>query len=330
MNCGRPLVLTIALAFLLVAPALGQQVLLVYLPGAPIESANNLADATAALTGYLAREVPEVTLEPRLYRRLADAETYLQGPEGANVVAILAEASFLREVDTDFAPAFRFLRGGKPTYRRLLVVQADSGAAKLVDVQGRSLGVVETAATSAGAFLAQTVFEGEVDPTSWFSQVTAISDDFTAAANVLYGQIDAAMVADHNPFLASHLGNDLISVYESPPLSLPALAFRKGFLSGNVRQNLDGAVGRLVSDQAGQNVLTQLRLDGMEILSAGTTSAGLAAPAPRAKELAIALPDPALLQLKPLGPPSPDTVTFDLEVELPDIPLPLSQEGGSQ
>ena len=109
--------LAFALAFFLLCSGMAsaQQVLLVHLPGAPVEAANRIAGAANALAAYLSQEVPDVTLDVQLFRRFADADAYLRGGDGSRVVAVVVEASFLLDAGAGgaFVPTHRLRRGGK-------------------------------------------------------------------------------------------------------------------------------------------------------------------------------------------------------------------------
>ncbi len=320
----------LALACFLLALALpvsAQQVLLVHLPGAPVEAANRIAVAANTLADYLSQEVPELALEAQLFRRFADAEAFLQGAAGERVVAVLVEASFLLDAGagTAFEATHRFRREGLGTYRRLVVVKADTAdAERLVDLKGRSLSVVETTGASLEAFLERAVFEGEVAPAGWFGSIERVADDFSATAEVLYGQSDAALVGEHNPLLADHLGADLRSVYTSPPLSLPVVALRRGALGDAARAAWDAALGGIGGSAAGRPVLAELRFDGFEAI-AGESVASLTTSRVAAKEPEIVLPGAGAFEPALPAPLDASQLPFDLEIELPDVPLPEAE-----
>ena len=217
-------------ALVLAAPAAAQDTFVVHLPSAPVEAAAHLAEAMTDLAAYLSEKVPGSTLEVRLFRRWSDADSYLEG-HASSVALLLTEASFLldRGAGSGFAPTHRLKREGRDTYRRLVVVRADAeDLGSLADLKGRSLTVVETAGASGPSFLERAVFEGVVAPLEWFGKLESEVDDFSAANKVLYGQTDSALISEHNPLVAGHLGRDLRAVYTSPPLSLPVLAVREG------------------------------------------------------------------------------------------------------
>ena len=220
--------------------AAGGQTLLVHLPSAPVEAAGDQAEAITALAEYLAARLPARGLEPKIFRRWRDAQAFL-GDNSEDVTLMLSDASFALDRSSGLAPAYRFTRDGRSTYRRLLVVRSDRPELeKLVDLRGKTLALVETSGTTAdAAFLKREVFEDELDPADWFTTVASEVDDFSATASVLYGVTDAALVAEYNPLLADHLGQELRAVFESPELSLPVLSVREAAFEPADRAALD-------------------------------------------------------------------------------------------
>jgi ABC-type phosphate/phosphonate transport system substrate-binding protein len=314
------------------APASAQDVLLVHLPSAPIEAAAHLAEAMAELAGYLSKEVPDADFEVRLFRRWNDADGFLTA-SGAGVALVLAEASFLldRGPGSGLLPTHRLTRSGRGTYRRLVVVRAGAEDVRsLVDLQGRTLSIVETAGRSGPSFLERAVFEGEVAPLAWFGELRAEPDDFEAANKVLYGQSDAALLSEHNPLAAAHLGKDLRAVYTSPPLSLPVLAVRESAFGAGRRAALDRALAALAGDSRGRRVLEELKSDGFEPLRPAEARAVVELPRAPRKELEIALPAAVDLGLELPRPPPAGELPFTIVVEIPDVPLPRADAGRAE
>jgi len=243
----------------------------------------------------------------------------------------LTDVGFLAALPpgSGFVPIHRLVREGRGTYRRLLVVRADQESlAKLTDLRGRTLGVVETAGPAEAAYVGRAVFEGAVDLAGWFSRLDLVADDFTATSAVLYGQDDAALVAEHNPLLGAHLGQDLKTLFTSPPLSLPLLAVREAALTADQRRSLDDAMRGLAGDPRGRKLLEALKADGFAGLSAAEAAGVTALPSAGAKEPEIALPSAAGLTLTPAPLPAAAQLPFLLAVELPDVPLPREDDSG--
>lgn len=324
----RPVRLAFLPLALLAAPVFAQSTLLVHLPSAPVETASRLAEAVTELAQYLSEKTPGQSFEPQLFRRWSDAHDALTSG-GDRVALTLTDAAFLvaLEAGSGLTPTHRLVREGRGTYRRLLVVRADQpGFVRLSDLRGRTLGVVETAGPAEAAYVERAVFEGEVDPGTWFSRLEPMADDFTATSAVLYGQTDAALVAEHNPLLRDHLGRDLKSLYTSPPLSLPVLALREGALDTGQRRAFDDAMRDLPADPRGRKLLEALRADGFASLPAAEAVRLAALPSAGGKELEIALPGAAALAVTPAPLPPATQLPFLLAVELPEIPLPREGE----
>ncbi|MEM7582286.1 MAG: PhnD/SsuA/transferrin family substrate-binding protein [Acidobacteriota bacterium] len=301
---------------------------LVHLPSAPVEAANRQAGAITRLARYLSERLPDRTIETKIYRRWRDARQNLERqPE--NLALMLADASFVASESSGLRPAYRFVHRGSETYRRLLVVRTDrEGALKLADLRNASLAIVETAGSSDASFLRSQVFGGELDPVAWFAAISPTVDDFSATASVLYGQTDAALVAEYNPLLIDHLENDLRVVFESPEISLPVLWVHDEAFPAESLQALQAALASLTEDADGVELLAELGIEGFSRLRsvADLTSP----PARRDKVLAIALPTGGELELPEPPPPAPADLTFSVAIELPDIPLPVESGDGSQ
>ena len=318
-------------ATLFAGAATAQETLLVHLPSAPVESAGDLAGAVSALAGLLSDKVPGSDIQAQLFRRWSDANDFLEA-NGDHVALLLTEASFLldRGSGSGLVPTHRLVRSGRGTYRRHLVVRSDADALRsLVDLQGRTLAIIETAGSSGLSFLERAVFEGEVSPLEWFGKLESEVDDFSATNNVLYGQAEAALIAEHNPLLAQHLGGDLRAVYTSPPLSLPVLAIREPSFDTQRRAALEAVLATLGEDARGRQVLEGLKLEGFEPVRGAQARAIVELPRPGGKKLEIALPGTTDLGLEIAPAPPAGELSFTLAVELPDIPLPRSEEEGN-
>jgi len=179
-----------------------------------------------------------------------------------------------------------------------------------------------------GSVYAANMAAGAVDLAGWFSRLDLVADDFTATSAVLYGQDDAALVAEHNPLLGAHLGQDLKTLFTSPPLSLPLLAVREAALTADQRRSLDDAMRGLAGDPRGRKLLEALKADGFAGLSAAEAAGVTALPSAGAKEPEIALPSAAGLTLTPAPLPAAAQLPFLLAVELPDVPLPREDDSG--
>jgi ABC-type phosphate/phosphonate transport system substrate-binding protein len=320
-----------ALCCLLVAAsAPAQQTLLVHLPSAPVESTGSQAEAITTLAEYLSQALPDLRLEAKIFRRLDDAMAYL-GEHGDEVVLALSDAALVGDFPaaSGLEPYRRFTRQGRPTYRRLLVVRADrQELEKLVDLRGRTLAVVETAAGGAAAFLQRQVFENELDPAAWFGGIVPVADDFEATASVLYGQTDAALVAEYNPLLVRNLGQELEVVYETPPLSLPVLSVRSSAFDARLRAALDAALGDVAADPQAAPALAGLGIDGFDVVSGRSALLAAVSSSPE-KAFEIAVPAAGALTLAPPPAVASDQLPWTVAVELPEVELDPAAVGAA-
>ncbi len=309
----------------------GQQTLLVHLPSAPVESAGRQAEAITALSDYLSRALPDLGLETKIFRRLEDAMAYL-ADHGDSVALTLSDAALVSDFPaaSGLEPYRRFTRQGQPTYRRLIVVRADrEELQKLVDLRGRTLAVVETSAASGAAFLRHRVFENELDPPAWFSEVVPVVDDFAATASVLYQQTDAALVAEYNPLLSQHLGGELKALYESPRLSLPVLSLRSAIFGADLRSVLDRVLGGIAEDPQAAPALAELGIDGFDLVTDRSALLGDVASAP-SKAFEIAVPAAGTMTLAPPPAIAPGQLPWTLAVELPEFEIDPAAVSGSR
>ena len=303
-------------------PARGAEVMLVHLPSAPMENSARVASAVTSLAAYLNAEVSALELEVKIFRRWQDADAFFV-ENRSNVLAVLGDASFFLDhpLDEGLIPSWRFVRSGSETYQRLVVVRTESEEIQgLAGLRGRSLQIVKTTGEQTEAYLARSVFGGEVAPQTWFGSIDVVADDFTAVASVLHGKADAALVAEHNPLLLSELGAKLRAVYRSPSLSLPVLALRADALSAEQQSAFYDALARIGENNDGPHLLEDLGVDGLRPIASGDREVLLRLPTSERKVMEIALPASSDVPLAPFPPPSPEDVTFGLTLELPEFP----------
>lgn len=300
----------------------GPTVLVAHLPSTPEQTASRQAEAVATLAKYLSAKVPGVEIEAEMFGRAGDAAQFLAA-DGERVTLVLSEASFVLEpsASSAIAPTWRALRAGQATFRKLVVVKSDAAFAKLGDLAGKTLAVVESAAGGGSASLGDRVFEGEVDPGTWFSALSVVTNDFEAVTKVLYGQTDAALVAEYNPLLGRHLGKELRVIFESPPLSLPVLSLHGVTFDDVQREALELALERVQTDPGAQEALAVLGWEGFVALSPSDLSRLRNPRAAERKEFEIAVPRAGLEDLAIPPPPGVEILPLALAVELPDLPL---------
>ena len=302
--------------------------MLVYLPGAAVESPARLAGAVTDLAAYLNRQIPGLNLEVEAFRRAEDAVRFFEA-KGQDVIVVVSEPAFLLDFPPGFdaVPMYRFVRSGRETQQKLVVVKANQPALRsLVGLRGRTLSLALGTGQGSAAFLAHGVFAGELVPDAWFGAISPEPDDSSAIASVLFGRADAALVSEHNPLLATHLGQDLREVYVSPPVSMPVVAVRPSDLGETQRTAMDRALDELGRSAQGPKVLAGLGIDSLRRIAEGDgplERAGLLRlAAARSRTPAIALPPPSARGFEPLPGLKPEDLPFVVDLELVDLPLP--------
>lgn len=321
---------TYVLAMMLVglfstAAAAQDRTMVVYLPSTPTESASRVAAGITQLAVYLS-ERTGMRIEAKAFRRAEDAAAYLAGSP-AEVVLVVSDQAFLLDLPQGFdvVPAFRFVRSGRETGRKIIIVRSGDRATSLAGLRGRAIAMASGSGQGSIAYVSRLVFGGEIDPARWFSRIVREPDDFTAATNVMFGRVDAALVSDDNPLVAANLGKDLREVYASRPVSLPVVAIRSS-LSETQRTAVEQALAGVARASDSQTILAGFAIDRLQRIPDGSSAlerAGLMKlPTGTARTLEIALPA-VTIDAPRLTPLAPDQLPFFLGVELLDLPIPL-------
>lgn len=186
-----------------------RRTVVVFLPDVPAENEKKLAEAVSASLDQV-RAASGVPLDVELFRRAEDARAFASANRN-RVGIVISNPEFISSLGMDLRARFQLERGGRPTYRRVVVVPAGSSVRTLNDLRGRSISVVDGLREPA-------------DSERSVGSVVRATDDLSAMANVLYGKTDAAYVSEDNPLLAQHAAEQRI-LQTSGPISLPVIAF---------------------------------------------------------------------------------------------------------
>ena len=315
----------LAVLFLTGTAAAQDRTMVVYLPSTPTESASRVAAGITQLAAHLS-ERAGLRIEPKAFRRAEDAAAYLASSAG-EAALVVADPAFLMDLPSGFdvVPSHRFVRGGRETRRKIVVVRSSDRATSLAGLRGRALATAGGSGRGSNSYLTRMVFGGEIDPERWFSRVSHEPDDFTATTNVMFGRIDAALVSDDNPLVVANLGKQLREVYASRPVSLPIVAIRTT-LSDVQRSAIEQALGALPRANEGPAILAGLAIDRLQRINEGSGAmerAGLLRlPSGATRAMEIAIPS-VTIDVPRLTPLTPDQLPYFLGVELLDLPIPL-------
>jgi ABC transporter, phosphonate, periplasmic substrate-binding protein len=298
-----------------------RRTMLVHLPDAPIESMSRLGEGVSQLAAYMQTSVPDLTLEVKAFKKSEDALAFLDA-QNESVALVVCDAAFLLDLPEGFEVDHRFVRSGKETQRKIVVVKSDSGLATLADLRGRSITVALASTASGSRFLTENVFRNEIDASQWFSAVAHETDDFSSVAAVLYARTDAALVSEDNPLVRTHLGKDLTQVYASGPLSLAVVAVRPKALAPGEIEALEQSLDGLESRPDAEPIRTVLAIDGFRRIDGSRRIADFLGAATARRELEVVLPGPIRIEPGALSPMSPGLVPFVVGVELGEVTIP--------
>jgi superkiller protein 3 len=242
-----------------------RRTVLVFLPDIPAENEKRLAETMSGYVGQLA-SASNVPLHVELFRRADDARSFFAANRGS-VGIVVANPEFLVELASDLTPRFQFVREGRTSYKRVVIVPASSG---LKELRGRTLSIAE----------------GLRDNSGTGAKVVLATDDDAAVANVLFGKSDAAFVSEANPLFAQNASK--LRVVSSASAPMPVIAFAP--LLPADREALQPAI------RAAARTLAPLQVSGIADLEPDR-------PAPRKIEV-TALPPAALGLAAPSAPPA--------------------------
>jgi ABC-type phosphate/phosphonate transport system substrate-binding protein len=289
--------LLIAAALLLFATtAFAQRTLVVYLPDSPAESAKKLAESVTDLAQSVSQR-SGVPFELKFFRKAEDCAAFVAANR-RDIGLIVAPPEFIAELPDDLglAPIYQFSRSGKETYRRIVIVRSADPARSLADLRGRTISVVQPFARSA--------FRNDAPA---FRAIVPAADDQTAAANVLYGGSDAALVSELNPVAAAHIGKELRVIHTTGNVPLPIVA-----INDREREAVESAF------MASQTTLAAIQVTGLARLGGREETPR---PPEEKKQLEI-----VGVSVEALDLPAPSTASLSVPVmvamEVPEIVIP--------
>jgi tetratricopeptide (TPR) repeat protein len=257
-----------------------RRTVVVFLPDIPADTEKRLAETMSAYVAQLA-SASGVPLHIELFRRADDARSYFAANR-SSIGAVIANPEFVSDLAGDLSPRFQFLREGRTSYRRVVIVPAASGAK---DIRGRTMSIAEGLRDNSGAG----------------AKLVLATDDDAAVANVLFGKSDAAFVSEANPLLARNTSK--LRVIASAGASMPVIAFAP--LLPADREAVSPAI------RPAARTLTPLQVSGISEIETDR-------PAPRRIEV-TPLPATSLGLVAPSDPPA--KLALRANVALPHVTL---------
>lgn len=296
--------------------------MVVHLPEAPLESMGKLGEGVTQLASYVAANVPNLPLEVKAFRKSADASQFIAA-SGGNVALVACDAAFVLDLPPGYDVVHRFVRGGRETRRKLIIVKRDSGLGSLADLRGRTLTVPMPEGPRTARYLSDVVFGRELD-VSWFGGVAYETDDFTATASVLYGRTDAALVSEDNPLVASHLNDDLVEVYASDPVSMSVIAVNGALVGPAERASLERLLDDFATAPDTASIRAALLFDGFRRVDGARLLADLRGSASTGRELEVAMPALGPLPMEALPSLGAYEIPFVVGIELMEVEIPAT------
>lgn len=285
--------------------------MVVHLPNAPIESEADVAAAVARLADAIAVGAGS-DVDVRVFSRWSDAVETVDSSPG-DVVMVLTERPYHAQLlDTlRLRTVATFQRDGRLTYRKRLVMRADDdigGAPGLPALQGKRLALVELAARGGKTLLESLLLADTVMVDEWFAELQTAPRDPLAAANVLFGQSDAAFLSEHNPLLAEQAAGFTI-VLDSPEIPLPLLTVNQDALDTDEIERLKTAIESLVEAPGAGELFASMKVD--RVVLADTSLAWTPPSRPQAVRMVTG-------RAAPLSrPASPGDVVLDFSFAVP-------------
>ena len=178
-----------------------RRTVLVFLPDVPADSERRLAETLSAYVSQVAAS-SGIPLHIELFRRADDARSFFAANR-ASVGVVIANPEFVGELASDLTPRYQFLREGRTSYKRVVIVPASSG---IKDLRNRTMSIAEGLRDNSGSG----------------AKVVLAADDDAAVANVLFGKSDGAFVSEANPLLAQNPGK--VRVLSSANAQMPVIA----------------------------------------------------------------------------------------------------------
>jgi tetratricopeptide (TPR) repeat protein len=258
-----------------------RRTVVVFLPDAPAENEKKLVETMSSFVTQLS-SASGVPLNVEFFRRAEDAREFVAANRERVGVMISNP-----ELVGDLEPQFQFTRDGARTYRRVVIVAQGSAIKSMTDLRGHTL----------------TIAEGLRDVTGSGATIVPATDDLTAAANVMIGKSDAALVSEANALLAQNRGK-LRVIHTTGATPMPVVAFAA------MPQSDRDALTAALRAMSATRLLANLQVTGLAAIERE--------PRPTAKRIEVTALTPRDLGV---GTPPPPPANVALRATLPTVTI---------
>jgi len=229
----------------------------------------SVADAKAAMVIWMNRIASELRLDlryiPEVFESQESLTTKLKQGLVDTVAVNLPEYRRLREW---LDPREITVPSQKMALTYVLLVRSDSGVAKVADLRGRRLLLLDSLQTCvAPAWLHTLIGDGGQETAgSFFGAVSRKPKPSQVILPVFFGQVEACLTTQLSFLTAGELNPQILSRLKplavSPEIVASLYAFRKGW-DNNLRAKIVRAMTGLASSTSGRQVLTLFQCESL-------------------------------------------------------------------
>lgn len=229
----------------------------------------SIADARAAMMVWMKRIAEDLRVDlryvPEVFESQESLATKLKQGLLDTVAMNLLEYRRLREW---LDPREITVPSQKTALRYVLLVRSDSGVAKVADLRGRRVLLLDSLQTCIAPAWLNTLIGagGQESAGSFFSAVSRRPKPSQVILPVFFGQMEACITTQLSFLTAGELNPQILSKLKpltvSPEIVSSLYAYRKGCPS-NLRAKISRAMTGLASSPAGRQVLTLFQCESL-------------------------------------------------------------------
>lgn len=229
----------------------------------------SIADAKAAMVVWMKRIASELRLDLRYIPEVFESAENLTAKLKQGLVDTVAMNLLeYRRVREWLDPREITVPSQKTALTYVLLVRSDSGVAKVADLRGRRLLMLDSLQTCiAPAWLSTLIgTEAQESAGSFFSAVSRKPKPSQVILPVFFGQVEACLTTQLSFLTAGELNPQILSKLRplavSPEIVASLYAFRKGW-DGGIRARIIRAMTGLASSASGRQVLTLFQCESL-------------------------------------------------------------------